>query len=456
MKRKLLLLTAMFAVAITANAQKEWHVQNSGFPTASRGINGFSVVDSNVAWATAYDGSGTNATIRDFTVTRDGGATWLPGVVTVQGTQNAYGLANISAIDADTAYASIYPVTATISGQGVYKTTNGGASWTKVSTGTFTAGSSFINVVHFFDAKDGVALGDPAGGYFEAYTTNNGGATWTRVPQANIPFTPGASEYGTVGYYGAHDSTIIYPTNLGNMLVSKDRGITWTAVASPVTGTNTFIPKLSFKNKDVVFAIAGNTGQAINSIIASVDGGLSWSFAGFDTVGDVFDFNEIAFVPGTNDTWFVTSANFTTGGLGSAYTEDGGQTWIGIDKIQHTCIEFADENNGWSGGFNTSATVGGIFKWGSVRLPAGVSAGKVEAFNVYPNPNNGTFYVNAKVNGESKIKVMDLVGKVVFEKTYPTRSLLLTSVDMSNEQAGIYFVEVTENGNRSVQKIVIQ
>lgn len=456
MKRKLLLFTTMIAAAITANAQKEWHVQNSGFPTASRGINAFDVVDSNVVWATAYDGSGNGATIRDFTRTKDGGATWVPSTLTATGVTNAYGLANISAIDADTAYASIYPVTATITGQGVYKTTNGGTTWTKVSAGTFTAGTSFINAVHFFDAKDGVALGDPAGGYFEVYTTNNGGATWTRVSQANIPLVPGNGEYGTVGYFGASDSTILYPTNLGNILVSKDRGYTWTTAVSPITGTNTFIPKLSFKDKNTVLAVAGNSTQLVNSIIASADGGLTWAFAGFDTVGDIFDFNDIEYVPGTANTWFVSSANFNSGGLGTAYTEDGGQTWIPVDKIQHTCLNFADENNGWSGGFNTSATVGGVFKWGSVRMPASVSAGKVESFNVYPNPNNGSFYVNAKVTGASTIKVTDLVGKIVFEKTYPTKSMLLTSVDLSDVNAGIYFVEVSEGNNRSVQKIMVK
>jgi hypothetical protein len=139
MKRKLLLLSAVVLAAFGVNAQQAWHVQNTGFVTASRGINGIVVVDSNVVWATAYDGTQTGATIREYTMTTDGGATWLAGTVTATGLNANFGLANISAIDADTAYASIYPITATIAPQGVYKTTNSGATWTKVTTGKFTA-----------------------------------------------------------------------------------------------------------------------------------------------------------------------------------------------------------------------------------------------------------------------------------------------------------------------------
>lgn len=458
MKRKLLLLSAMIIAAISANAQMAWHVQNSGFPSASRGVNGFSVVDSNVVWATAYDGTQAATTIRDYTMTTDGGATWLAGTVTGTGLNANFGLANISAIDADTAYAAIYPISATIAPQGVYKTTNGGSNWTKVSAGKFVASSSFINIVHFFNAKDGVALGDPAGGYFEVYTTNNYGVTWNRVSQANIPYVPQANEYGTVGYFGANDSTILYPTNFGNMLVSKDRGLTWTTSTTPLNVTGTYIPKLEFKDKNTVLGVMGNTAQAVNALIISIDGGSTWAYAGIDTASDIFDFNDIAYVPGTPNTWFVTSANFGSGGLGSAYTEDGGTTWISVDKIQHTSVQFNDINNGWSGGFNTSATEGGIFKWGSVRLPASVNYGKVDAFKVYPNPSNGNdlVYVSANVNGASTIKVTDMMGRVVFEKSYPTKSLLFTSFDVSNYASGLYFVEVSESNNKSVQKVLVK
>jgi hypothetical protein len=89
-------------------------------------------------------------------------------------------------------------------------------------------------------------------------------------------------------------------------------------------------------------------------------------------------------------------------------------------------------------------------------MPASVSFGKVDAFKVYPNPSNDLVYVSANVNGASTIKVIDMMGRVVFEKSYPTKSLLLTSFDVSNYASGLYFVEVSESNNKSVQKVVVK
>ncbi len=464
MKRKLLLLSVCALTAFAANAQQAWHVQNSGFAAASRGINDFDVVDSNVVWAVAYDGSGGGATIRDYTVTTDGGATWLPGKVNATGLIASHGLANISAIDKDTAYASVYPGSASgIATQGVYKTTDGGATWAKVSAGTFTANASFINVVHFFDAMNGVAIGDPEGGYFEGYTTDNAGASWTRIPQANIAAPIAADEYGTVGYFTAFDSSIWYSTNYGRMLVSHDLGLTWDIGSTPYDSTaTTFIPSLAFKDKMNGKAILLNTANAVDAIIATTDGGITWTTERDSSSAGIFNRNAIAYVKGTTDTWFVTSANFNTGGLGSAYTEDGGATWIYIDKIQHTSIQFNDIDNGWSGGFNTSSTVGGIFKWGSVRQPdttttdIGFTKADQNALRVYPNPSEGTFYIRANVEGTSNVRVYDMTGRIVFEETYPTQSLLLTSIDLSNISKGLYLVELNYNGKKAAQRVAIR
>lgn len=467
MKRKLLLAFCAIAFTISANAQ--WHAQNSSFTVASRGINDFDVIDSNVVWAVAYDGSGGGATIRDYTVTRNGGGTWVAKALTATGLNTSYGLANISGIDRDTAYASLYPSTATVTAQGVYKTTNGGTTWAKVSTGTFTNASSFINVVHMFDAQNGVAMGDPVGGYFEIYTTSDYGVTWTRVPQVDIPFAPlgtgATAEFGTVGYFGAIDSSVWYSTNHGRILVSHDLGHTWALGTNPYDSTfNVAIPSYTFKDKMNGWAIAtdGTTGL-VDAIITTNDGGMTWTTLADTTTGMIFDRNSISYVKNTTNTLFVTSANSTTTGMGSAYSEDGGMTWINIDKDQHTCVGFADINNGWSGGFNTvtgGISEEGIFKWGTVKEPdttLGVfnSRNNANLFSLYPNPSNGVIYVRANVKGSTTVRVMDMTGRVVKEAEYKTIDLLLTSFDLSSEAKGLYIVEFNNEGNLSTKRVSI-
>ena len=101
-----------------------WIVQASGFTTPSRGIHYMCAVDSNIVWATGYDGSAGGATINEFTKTVNGGDLWVPGEV-LGG--NTYGLGNICAIDGNNAWVAVYKGSGSQDNNcGIYKTTDGG------------------------------------------------------------------------------------------------------------------------------------------------------------------------------------------------------------------------------------------------------------------------------------------------------------------------------------------
>ena len=78
-----------------------WTEQASGFWEASRGIRYLDAVTEDIAWAIAYDGSGGNTPINEFTRTINGGDLWEADDV-IGG--NTYGLGNICGIDGDTAW----------------------------------------------------------------------------------------------------------------------------------------------------------------------------------------------------------------------------------------------------------------------------------------------------------------------------------------------------------------
>lgn len=454
MKRKLLLLSILVSGALASNAQ--WNIQAAGFSAASRGINNIHAVDSNIVWAVAYDGTSANLKVREFTRTNNAGATWNPGKITGTGVVSTMEIANISAVDFDTAYASLYPNTGTA--QGIFKTTDGGTTWTKLVTGYTTA--SFVNVVHMFNAKDGFAQGDPVGGYFELYTTSNYGNSWTRVPQANIP-APLSGEYGIVGYFSALDSTIRFSTNKSRIYKSTDLGMTWTVSTTPVpvTANGVSIPALAFKDAMNGLAVASNDDGSY--ILTTSDGGDNWVILNDSTAGDVYNWNDISYVPGTAGTYFITSAHFDTsdpnvGGKGSSYSTNDGNSWTNIDKEQRTAVAFANINNGWAGAFSTNATTGGLFKWGA---PATVGVNSVKKDNkailVFPNPtNNGVISLQIKADDvNARVRVYDLMGRVVLAENVTAATATL---DLSAQAKGMYIVEVSNNGVISAQKLVIE
>lgn len=405
---------------------KSWDTYASGFTTVSRGIESFEVVNQNVVWAIAYDGSGTGATIREYTKTTNGGLTWTPGTVTASGLTTSYGLANISSIHQDTAWAGVYPVTATNTAQGIYYTTNGGTTWTRQTTATFSTASSFINFVHFFNKNDGVAMGDPAGGYFEIYTTANAGSTWTRVASSNIPVPLASDEYGTVGYFTSVGNTIWFLTTKGRIFKSTNKGASWTAASTPL-GTALSISNIAFKDQlNGLITVNDATTLADAGIYQTIDGGTTWSLLTTATAG-ITNKSGISYVPGTTGTYFISGA--TTNGSGTAYSTDNGATWTSIDAIQHTAIDFYNESNGWSGGFNTSNTFGGIFKIATSTIAANINT-----------PTSTNFCAN-----DSLVLTANSGGNYTYQWYLGANPIAgANSVSYAAKQTGTYTVEVFE------------
>ncbi len=344
-----------------------WIVQNSSFSAASRGINWISIVDANTVWATAYDGSGGGANVQQFTKTTNGGTTWTQGNVNVGNT--LLGISHVHALDANTAWAAVYPTGAGQTG-GIWKTTNGGASWTRQNTATFNNAASFTNVVHFWDANEGFCQGDPISGEFELYRTTNGGTNWTAIGGGNIP-NPQAGEYGYTRQIEVVGNSVWYTTNRGRIYHSTNRGATWVVYQSPLVdfGGAGQSGNLSFTD--------ANNGIIIESsglVYKSTNGGANWTLTA--TTGSVF-VNGLCWIEGTN-TVFSTGAN----PAGSSYSTDGGITWNIIDTQQHLYCEFTTPSIGWSGWFNNATTpsIEGMWKWNNT------SGLLTSDFSSTPNP----------------------------------------------------------------------
>ncbi len=365
-----------------------WTLQATGFTTASRGINYLSVVDNNNVWAAAYNGTSTTTYITEFTRTTNGGATWTPGVPT--GYTSGWGSSMIFATSANTAYMPVFNATA--GGGRILKTTDGGATWTHQTTATFAGPAGFPNVLHFFNQNEGFCMGDPNGGYWELYTTSDGGTNWNRVPSANIPAPVASDEYGVVGYYSAVGNTLWFTTNKGRIIKTTDKGATWTASTTPIASGNQFKIKMKDVNNGIIIDVVATTPLYYRT----TDGGATWS--PIVASGNFYD-ADFCYVPGTLNAWVSTGS--ATGFTGCSYSVDNGNTWTDYTSqvgLQHLAVAFFDNTTGWAGAFNTSATVGGIYKFnGQVAPPVPVELASFAA-NVSQNEVNLVWETATEMN----------------------------------------------------------
>ncbi len=363
MKRTLLSIVFLTLMSLSSFSQT-WIQEGLGFTATERGVMNVFIVNSQVVWVAAYDGSGNNAACEDFSKTVNGGTTWTPGTV-----NNATGLSfsQICAVSADTAWACMYKVSGS-NPQGVYYTTNGGTTWVNQPTAVFTSSSSFPDWIYFWDANNGIVVGDPVNNYFQIYTTSDGGTTWVALPNSQMPVVL-SGETGYTANYCVLGNFVWFGTSHGRILASTDRGQHWIVAAPFTTSENAFAAYQDSVNGLGLKYLA--TTDTLNILKKSTNGGSSYSALTY--YGVPYD-GEIHYLPGTPETYVTTGVDYKNqpDRLGLAYSFNAGVNWAPepmINGTQLTCSQWLNDSTGWAGGFNTSTT-DGIFKFNAVLAPA--------------------------------------------------------------------------------------
>lgn len=444
MKKVLLSAFALLSVAATAQS---WTPQATNFPE-SFGIDEMSIVDANTAWTFAYDGSLAGTYPKLYGKTTNGGATWTTGTMT--GIPSNALVSDIAAIDANTAYVVTAPASGSGTANGIWKTSDGGSTWTKQNSFGSTS-ASFGNQIYFWDANNGWACGDPVGGKFEMYKTSNGGATWTTVASAPTPQGGQGGEFTYVGLKAVAGDNIWIGTDLGRILHSTDRGTTWTAYTSPVLdfgGVTTAASQgsMAFKdgNNGLLIAADGVEADGIVSAILykTTDGGANW-----DPImpeGEWY-YGDIAYVPGTANTYVTTgiAAVVKDPLLGSSYTTDGGETWTTIDSgEQRGKVQFLNPTTGWAGYFSDGVGgTEGIFKFDGNLAVKNTSV--QSNLKVYPNPAADVVNISSNKKIISST-IIDMTGKKV--KSFEGGD----QINVSSLAKGTYMLQV-HYGNGAVE-----
>lgn len=419
-----------------------WTEKATGFATPDRTLYSISIVDANVIWASEYDNITLDYTIKGYTLSTDGGNTWTSGTIDLGvAVPNDLGISSISAVSATTAWVSVYPIYADTSAGGIWKTTDGGTTWTKQTSALFSnLTDSYANFVHFWDANNGIAAGDPESGEFEIYTTNDGGANWVRVDGANIPDPDVAGEYGYENRYAVSGNTIWFGTDLGRIFKSDDKGLTW--VAYNTDSTDFGLDRFTFSDTNKGLLMTYNP---IN-LYSTTDGGATWNPV--STTGTVFN-TDIAYIPGTSTVISASSAN----PLGSSYSTDDGVTWTTIDGVSHGVMSFLNNSFGFSAGLNVNATTGGIYKFSGIPLKAPSFDAKIK-FAVYPNPTNGILHLNSESSLIKGAEVYDLIGRQVFYSNFSAANKI--DLDLNPLQNGVYLLKVTSDSNKTETMKIIK
>lgn len=347
-----------FVLAALLLASPHWIIQTSGTTARLRGV---SAVSDRVAWA-----SGSESTVLRTT---DGGATWKKLTVTT----DKLDFRDIDAFDARIAYLLSI-------GNGpasrIYKTTDAGATWTLQFKNEDP--KAFYDAMSFWDPDHGIVIGDSIDGQFCILMTENGGKTWTRVPASALP--PALESEGAFAASGtnialfgkSHAWIATGGARKGRVLRTTDRGRTWTIYDTPLAaGQSAGIFSIAFRDAMNGIIVGGDyrkENEAIDNLAVTRDGGVTWNLvkglSGYRSA--------VAYVPGNHPPSLVA-----VGPSGVDYSTDDGRTWLrsGILKseIRNVQSEIASSNSQSEivSGFDTLSFARGRFRGGAVGWAAG-------------------------------------------------------------------------------------
>ena len=361
MKKQLFTL-ALGALSLSAFSQAStvWQPYNSNLDTSSY-VRYLSVVDTNTVWGVGFLTGRTNTNW--FTRTTDG-ANFHSGKFNAD--TSKFNASNISAVGTNTAYIAEYFIAATGTSGRILKTTNGGTTWAVSSDTTtmFKGTNNFPDWVHFWNANNGIALGDPngntAGGalnMFEIWRTNNGGTSWTRVADANVP-APLSGEYGLTNSYTTWKGYIWSGTSDGaRVYASADSGKTWT-INTGTIGLAGGITGLAFRDSlNGLLWGAASTTATVTTVMKTADGGATWSTV---TTNSTVGTSYISTIPKTKG-YMSVGLSGTASGVVTSVSYNDAATWtvletgvLSANAQRMLSVQMLDSMNGWAGNYSTN------------------------------------------------------------------------------------------------------
>lgn len=215
----------------------------------------------------------------------------------------------------------------------------------------------FYDSMKFFDANNGIAIGDPTENCISVIKTNDGGNTWYKIPCSDLP----KIEDGEAAFAASNTNLKVVNNNVwivtgglkSHVFYSSDRGKTWKISNTPIIqGKNTTgIYSVDFFDENNGIIAGGDYtnkfGKSVNKAITT-NGGKTWMAIAKNSPPNYVSC--VQYIPNSKGKKIVA---VSTNGI--FYSANSGEKWEKLSKEGFYAIKFINKNTAWLSGNNVLA-----------------------------------------------------------------------------------------------------
>lgn len=215
----------------------------------------------------------------------------------------------------------------------------------------------FYDAIAFWNAKEGIAMGDPTDGCISIIITRDGGNTWQKVSCDQLPkakdgeaaFAASNTNIAIVG----DETWIATGGKASRILYSANKGQTWKVYETPIVQgiETTGMYSVDFYDAKNGFAIGGDYTKAdVNqgNKIRTSNGGKTWELVAENANPGYRSC--VQYVPNGNAKELVV-----VGFKGIDYSNDAGNTWKHLSDESFYTIKFINDSTAYAAGRNRIA-----------------------------------------------------------------------------------------------------
>jgi len=209
----------------------------------------------------------------------------------------------------------------------------------------------FYDAMAFWNDKEGIAIGDTTDDCLGIIITRDGGNTWNKISCSDLP-----KGIDGEGAFAASNTNITIvgenawvATTTGRVYYSKDKGLSWDAIQTPIMNNKETEGIYSIHFYDVLngYAIGGDytkpDANEANKIITK-DGGKTWQLV---AEGQTPGYRScVQYIPQRQGKELVT-----VGYKGVDYSNDGGYTWKELSKEGFYTLRFLNDSVAYASGY---------------------------------------------------------------------------------------------------------